>query len=268
MHSFSSSHLHSSFPLFSITDNSLREKFDEIMSVNNCTTSGEVTGFETRRKKADLHVEVIPPKEAILRRWGTFRHEKLNVTKLTYRTNEKLCLSKDFKEFKYGQYKDAKGCGEMTHYDRMGRLVKGIKRRGATLHPEHIRCESKRASETCMQASVRSMPLDKDLREFHHYPFLITAKQAIVSRGGQLSLPCGYVGLFASCEAWGWGLMNVTATIPKHAPQLCRDVDNGKSNGENNCPFPMHDRVFIVTSYDDTQIGTTNSLSHQQPHPL
>ena len=64
--------------------------------------------------------------------------------------------------------------------------------------------------------------------------------------------------------------MNVTATIPKAAPQLCRDVDNGKSNGENNCPFPMYDRVFIVTSYDDTQIGMTNTYLLAPPfyHPF
>ena len=238
----------------------LKEKFVEVMSVNNCSlisTSGEILGFEPLQgHDADLHVRVVPPSLAVTQRWGTFGHEFYNVSRVTYRTNEILCKSKLFGQFKQGGYKDAKGCGQMMQYDRMGKPFKIIKRRGATLHPEHIRCHSKRSSDTCMEASQRSMVLDDDLRSLHNYPFLLTAKQAIVSRGGQLRLPCGFVSLFASCEAWGWGMMNVTASIPREAPQLCRDYDNGKSvRGENNCPFPIHDRVFIVTSYDDTQIG-------------
>ena len=236
---------------------SLQEKFEEVMSVNNCSvsaTTGEKLGFEPLPgQHPDLEVRVVTPPEAITRRWGTVGKELYNSTKATFRTNENLCKSKPFYSFTHGGYKDAKGCGQMIQNDKAGKSFKIIKRRGATLHPEHIRCKSHRASDTCMDAAKRAVPLDPDLRSLHNYPFMITAKQAVVSRGGQLSLPCGYVSLFASCEAWGWGMMNVTASIPKQAPQLCRDSD--RPGAENNCPFPVHDRVFIVASYDDTQIG-------------
>jgi hypothetical protein len=240
---------------------SLQEKFTEIMSINNCSavaTTGEaLLGYEPRAGATpDLEVRVIPPPAAVTQRWGTYAHELYNQTRLTFRANEELCTSDLFAGFKRGNYKDAKGCGQMIQFDRMGKQFKIIKRRGATLHPEHIRCQSKRSSDTCMDASKSPLALEPDLRSFHQYPFLVTARRAVISRGGQLSLPCGYVGLLASCEAWGWGLMNVTASIPRAAPQLCRDSDGTDGPArENNCPFPMHDRVFIVTSYDDTQIG-------------
>ena len=260
----------------------LREKFDEVMSVNNCSMA-------FGRDKSDLDVSIVPPPAAVTRRWGTLRREHYNVSRpVTFRTNRRLCFSKDFLIFKRGRALRSKGCDQLIRYDRLGRRHKIIKRGGATLHPMHIRCvsaclclgaqsttqstthnrarckrsppsrcQAERSSKACVEASQRAVPLEPDLRSFHEYPFLITARRAVVSRGGQMALPCGYVGLLASCEAWGWGLMNVTASIPRAAPQLCRDSDDtgGGPTRENNCPFPMHDRVFVVTSYDDTQIG-------------
>jgi Glycosyltransferase 61 len=235
---------------------SLREKFAEVMSINNCTTSGARTGFDAPKGVTpDIHVKVIPPPASVVEIWGNTRVAEMNSTKITFRTNMKLCTSNPFLDFKRGGYKFAKGCEEMIGYDRMGRQFKKVKPYGATLHPMHIRCESKRVATSCTQAAEKPVALTNDLREMHNYPFLITAKQAIVSRGGHLLLPCGPVGLFASCEAVGWGLMNTTASITVN-PEVCRKaVAASGPMAVNNCPFPIHDRVFIVTSYDDTQIG-------------
>lgn len=61
-------------------------------------------------------------------------------------------------------------------------------------------------------------------------------------------------GLFAQCEAYIWGV-TTGRTVTENA-QECRlsSASNG-SNTSHNCPFRRYDRVFIMTQYDDTQIG-------------
>ena len=124
---------------------SLKEKFAEVMSINNCTTSGAKTGFDARSGvQGDINVRVIPPPTSVIEAWGHRRNAEIrNGTKLTFRTNGKLCKSSSFKEFKRGDYKFAKGCEKMIGYDSLGRQFKKVKKWGATLHPEHIRCDSK-----------------------------------------------------------------------------------------------------------------------------
>ena len=102
---------------------SLQEKFVEVMSVNNCSavsTTGEaLLGYEPRTgERPDLEVRVIPPPAFVTQRWGTYAHERHNQTRLTFRVNEELCKSDLFAGFKRGNYKDAKGCGQMMQFDR------------------------------------------------------------------------------------------------------------------------------------------------------
>jgi len=65
-----------------------------------------------------------------------------------------------------------------------------------------------------------------------------------------LALPCGPFGLLSSCEAVNWGLATANAYLPNAT--ACRQPQNGLID---ECPLPRHQRVFVLTQYDDTQIG-------------
>jgi hypothetical protein len=134
----------------------------------------------------------------------------------------------------------------MVTYDRAGRRRKTIKRYPATLHPDHIRCDAKAGAQACSMGASQPALVHESYRSLHKYPFLVTAKQVVVGRGGMIALPCGTFGLFASCEAVKWGVPASEATVSSVA--ACR-------NDGEDCPYPKLDRVFVMTQYDDTQIG-------------
>ena len=100
---------------------SLREKFDEVMSVNNCSIAfGRYTtkGNEAwAGRKGDVEVAMVPPPEAVTRRWGTVHREHYNASHpITFRTNRRLCFSKDFLAFKRGRVLNSKGCDQLVRY--------------------------------------------------------------------------------------------------------------------------------------------------------
>jgi Glycosyltransferase 61 len=240
----------------------LPEKFAEVMSLNNCTTSGEHTGFEASKgTAADLHISIVPPPTYVTRRWGTEGHESFNVSRVYMRLTGNLCKAKKFIKFKQGEYKHAKGCMELYETEKhTGETKKRIIRYGATVHPVHVRCENKIVAKTCAAAGVGNVELPKEFRMLHQYPFLITAKRAVVVKSGMLALPCGPVGLLASCEAVMWGLSTTTKFLNYSVP--CRRAaaaavsrtEEGAVVSED-CPFPRYKRVFAMAQYDDGQIG-------------
>ena len=235
----------------------LHEKMGETLSISNCTSSGDFTGFEPEEGGvADFQIRVIPPSKALIERWGSEGSERHNVSKIYVRTNPILCASRPFIKYKKGGILFAKGCLKMYQYNKDGEREKVINRYGATLHPEHVRCDCKQASIQCVAASQHLLQLPDELRSLHSYPFMMTAKNAIVSRSGFLALPCGPLGLFASCESVKYGVPSSTALID--SIQACRNANSVYENGaigDEKCPFPIHDRVFVMTQYDDTQIG-------------
>lgn len=235
----------------------LHDKMDETLSISNCTSSGDLTGFEPEEGGvADFHIQVIPPSKAVLKRWGSEGRERHNVPIIYLRTNPTLCTSRPFIKYKKGGILYAKGCLKMYKYNENGERVKVINRYGATLHPEHIRCDCKQASVQCVTASQHLLQLPDELRSLHSYPFMMTVKKAIVSRSGFLALPCGPLGLFASCESIKYGVPSSTALID--SVHGCRNADTANKNGDvgdEKCPFRIYDRVFVMTQYDDTQIG-------------
>jgi hypothetical protein len=112
-----------------------------------------------------------------------------------------------------------------------------------------------------------------EYRQLSDAPFLVQAKKVIVSRSGMIALPCGPFGLFASCEAFKCGLKlffllyyfsaaspllfgNCLAGIPPVREALPHVAAcQSQSIQSDSCPYPKHERVFVMTQYDDTQIG-------------
>ena len=233
----------------------IQEKVVEIMSINNCTAHGDSKGFEPQNgARADFEIKIVPPADAILRRWGTEGNEFHNVSRIFARTTLNLCTAKSFISFKRGGTVFAKGCLKMYKNNSEGVRVKVVDRYAATLHPEHVRCNVKQSSSQCVEASKGPFQVSNELRSLHSYPFMVTTKNAIISRSGFLALPCGPFGLFASCESVKYGVPSSTALTS--SVEACRNSKtvNGEI-GDDKCPFLVHDRVFVMTQYDDTQIG-------------
>mmetsp|Transcript_4078 Transcript_4078/g.4208 ORF Transcript_4078/g.4208 Transcript_4078/m.4208 type:complete len:524 (-) Transcript_4078:169-1740(-) len=225
----------------------LYDKMEESLSVNNCSTSGDSTGFEPNDgRTADFDIRVIPPSKAVIKRWGTEGYEKHNISRLFIRTSPNLCEAKSFLEFKRGGILYAKGCVKMVTINKLDQRIKFINRYASTLHPDHIRCYAKKATSQCVTASTHPLQLPNEFRSLNTYPFLIKVKNAIVSRSGFLTLPCGPLGLFSSCEAVKYGIPSSTALI-NNVTECRKD--------ETKCAFPVYDKVFVMTQYDDTQIG-------------
>lgn len=175
----------------------LADKMAETMSINNCTIhSDSKTGFESKRgDNSDFSIQIIPPASSVTQKWGTEGNEQHSIAKLFMRVTENLCSSKPFLDYRSGRFKNSKGCQQMYRYDRSGNRTKVIKRYGATLHPEHIRCSNKESARSCLPASKRPEQLPTIFRSLNTYPFLIRAQNVIVARSGK------YVGEQSPCTA-------------------------------------------------------------------
>lgn len=229
----------------------LYEKMEESLSVNNCTTSGDYTGFESKsnydktRITADFNVRVVPPPKSVIKRWGTEGQEIHNISKIFIGTTSNLCESEPMTRISGILF--SKGCMKMVSTNKLGERTKVINRYASTLHPDHVRCSvAKKARRQCVTASTQPLQLPDEYRSLNAYPFLIDVKNVMVSRSGFVALPCGPLGLFSSCEAVKYGIPSSTALI--NSSRECR-------NDETKCPYPIYDRVFVLTQYDDTQIG-------------
>lgn len=125
--------------------------------------------------------------------------------------------------------------------------MRTAKRMGSTLHPDHPRCDHRAATNACKLGSVKPTPVRDSDRKLHSYPFVVTARNVIVSRGGMIAQPCGVFGLLAQCEGFVWGVTT--------ARKVLSEVDECRPEVLERCPYKVYEKVFILTQYDDTQIG-------------
>lgn len=224
---------------------SLRAKMDESLSVSNCTMNGDVRIGVKKGQSADLHISVVPPSKQLIDKWSAENSARPH--RLFSQISDNLCAAPKFKDIVKGHYKRAKGCYKVYMKDKRGIMKKRFNDYGATLHPEHIRCENTLLSGHCNNNDRTGMQVvPNHMRKLHEYPFLVTAKNVIVGRGGMFAMPCGPFGLFSSCEAVKWGIPIANATV-EHV-EHCRDPTA-------ECPYPRAERIFVMTQYDDTQIG-------------
>lgn len=218
----------------------LHGKMSESMSVNNCTIGGDYSFGDAR--VLDLMVKVLGPPAKVAKKWGVQCFKPVN--RIFTHVSNNLCTSPRYRDVVKGFFKRAKGCYKVFIVDDNGVRKKRFNDYGATLHPEHTRCNSAVAGSVCQLGSNGMQVVDPFYRKLGSFPFQVTAKKVVVSRSGMLALPCGPFGLFSSCEAVNWGLMTAAAVVPNAT--LCR---------AGRCPYPKHERVFVLTQYDDTQIG-------------
>lgn len=111
------------------------------------------------------------------------------------------------------------------------------------LHPHHPRCHV--PSSLC-PARFQPAPRLPSLS-----PFLMHTTSAIVARSGFLVKPCGYIALRASCKVDDDAFSIARQAALEH--QECFTA---------SCELPKYDRVFVVTQYDDTQIGQVPHHPH------
>ena len=229
-----------------------RDKMIESLSVSNCTMANldlrdEAYG-DNSDKFSELQLVIVPPPIGVQAKWGTIGFEKYRNPNIYFRVSENLCSDKLFEDFTKGKFKRSKGCLKMSVPDGNGILRKRINRYAATLHPEHIRCDTQQVIDSCNNASQAPVPLSNKYRSYHNYPFIVKAKDVIVTRSGMISLPCGAFGLFASCEAVKYGVPMANNITELGHTDICR-------KNPRNCPYPIHNKIFVATQYDDTQIG-------------
>jgi hypothetical protein len=212
----------------------IKEKMKESTSISNCKVDYD----------SDLFARPIPPSGALTKKWGKYKKE-LNVEKrIFFQVTPNLCKSKQFQKIKSGKYK--RGCLRPEYDPGSNKTIFVPPRLSYTLHPDHSRCDNQYAVSACLAASKAPTPVRASDRYLHNYPFIIETSNVIVARSGYLALPCGIFGLFASCEGVGWGMPSALAAAPYL--ESCRS-----NNG--SCPFKHYDKVFVMTQYDDTQIG-------------
>lgn len=226
---------------------SIRDKMVETMSINNCSVGGDVTyGIaKAMNKLPELTVKVIPPPQIVRDKWSAENDHRMK-HRIFAHVSENLCGAPRFKDLVKGFYKRAKGCYKVYAVDKNGQKYKRMNDYGATLHPEHIRCENQKGTAICNSGSTGLQVVEEGFRDLNSYPFILHAEKVIIGRGGMFALPCGPIGLFASCEAVKCGVPEADKVVPY--VEQCRDP-------EQECPYPKYDRVFVMTQYDDTQIG-------------
>lgn len=247
--------------------NNIVDKLDESLSVSNCTitTGGRQNKLPRRlappsRDNADLELEVLPPPEEVVKEWRDLRNSlsespRHHATARQFvRVDPNLCDCPEFKHYLKGFFKRAKGCYKMYITDpKTGLERKRINTYGATLHPDHSRCNVEAAGTLCKHALAGETTMDYpwEIEEKGtpiantKYPFMIKAKNVIVAKSGMFSLPCGPFGLYSSCEATNWGL----PAARLHTKNVTECRNGGK------CKVPKFDKIFVGSQYDDTQIG-------------
>ena len=223
---------------------SLKSKMVESLSISNCTMNGDVHIGRKKHQSADIVARIIPPTKSLREKWSA--NNTARPHRIFAQISNNLCSASRYNAIVKGQYKRAKGCYKVYATDKKGLKKKRFNDYGATLHPEHIRCENTALNSMCSMGGSSMQVVPDHFRELNECPFLVISARAIVGRGGMFGLPCGPFGLFASCEAVKWGVPAANATIS--SVELCR-------NHPESCPYPKVERLFVLTQYDDTQIG-------------
>ncbi len=240
---------------------SIRSKMSESISLSNCSVAGAAMGIKLG-DPADLQVKLIFPKKTLLKEYQLnnnlykydinnemFEFDFVNNSESNsyFQVNSELCNDIRFVNFRKGYYKLGKGCSNSIIGKKQAN--KNEKRKAityfATLHPDHIRCNNEDSTRLCLTAATGPTKIPLKYLSFNSYPFLITANQVMVGRSGMIGLNCGPIGLFSSCEAVKWGIPYANESIPY--------LENCKNN--IMCPYKRYKRVFVMSQYDDTQIG-------------
>jgi hypothetical protein len=206
---------------------SLNAKMLESLSIGSCSFGPH----------SDVHVRIIPPTKSLIREYG---ESAVTNEVIFFRVLPGMCNLTAFKRIESGSYKRL-GCVKR----RDGRSVK-FEHRPAMLHPYHNRCNNELASQVCWTSSQAPLAINIQNIELRNYPFLVTVRNAIISRSGQAVLPCGLFGLYSSCEAVSRGA-NISRPLIRFSASC--------QNSAAECPFRVVGRVFVMTQYDDTQIG-------------
>lgn len=220
---------------------SIDKKMSESLSTGHCSYK-----TNTQDQSADLTILEYQPPSFVTNIWGTLNNESI-AKPLYFATTSALCKSKYFQKIKTGSYRESKGCAQYDRYDENGNFMKTSKRLGSTLHPDHPRCDHRAAATACTKGSLQPTLVREKDRRLHNYPFVVTAQNVIVSRSGMIAQPCGVFGLLAQCEGFVWGVTTVR--------KVMSDVDDCRPDTIDRCPYKVYDKVFILTQYDDTQIG-------------
>lgn len=130
---------------------------------------------------ADFHVKVISPPKDVIAKWDTNSHYKKN-TRIFTQVSNNLCASRNFRDLRKGFYKRAKGCYQVYAVQKTtGKKRKRFNDYGATMHPEHVRCDNIKATSVCEGGVSGITVVDRDLREMHSYPFVVTTQQVSLS---------------------------------------------------------------------------------------
>ena len=217
---------------------SIRGKMGESISASNCTIGGAALGFKYGDPSADLHVKVLKPKPNVYKQYMDL---STNNPHVFYEANPMACNTDRFKDYSKGYFKRAKGCWNYTSFKHLPINKRPVNRYAATFHPDHVRCDNSLLSERCTSEPKR---VPQYYRKMTAPPFVVTTSEVIISRSGMIALPCGAFGLFASCEAVKCGIPLARAVVG--------EVKNCRAG---KCKYPKYDRVFVMTQYDDTQIG-------------
>jgi hypothetical protein len=221
----------------------LKDKIVESMSVNNCSVHGDVV--YGAKNTEYVTVKEVPPPKNVLQKWVQ-QNKHLSNFRIFAHVSSNMCKAPPFRDAAKGFYKRAKGCYKVYMPDKNGITRKRFNDYGATLHPEHVRCDNQVIQNVCNSGPTGMHVIDKQYRELGAFPFVVTAKEVTIGRGGMFALPCGPFGLFSSCEAVKCGIPEAVKTMQNLT--ICR-------NNVRKCPYPVYEKVFIMTQYDDTQIG-------------
>lgn len=242
------------------------DKMKESLSVSNCTmdtNKGSATHFPKNLApldgaQPDFVIQMYPPSDKIFKEWTKLRdafwdgNRSPATRRLFIKVTHNLCFNKQFKQYRTGRFKRAKGCYKMYVTDpKTGLITKRINSYGATLHPDHSRCNLKPAMYACQYGRQHAVDYPWDYVSETPivntaFPFMITAKNVVVAKSGMLASPCGPFGLYASCEATNWGLPS--ARLQLQNVKSCRQ-------DASTCPLPHYKQIFLGSQYDDTQIG-------------
>ena len=109
-------------------------------------------------------------------KWDKNSNHKKNM-RIFSQVSNNLCGSRNFRDLRKGYYKRAKGCYKVYSEDKSGKRRKRFNDYGATMHPEHVRCDNMKATSVCESGVSGITVVDNYLREMHSFPFVVFARK-------------------------------------------------------------------------------------------
>jgi hypothetical protein len=211
---------------------SFQEKFQESTSIIFCKS----TNFEK------IHFDLLIPSESVRILWNQIQNL------VTYHgVSQTLCQSPQFHEY----IEKFLGCFHPPPRQKGLASIRAV----THFHTDHPRCHNSKISSSCSSQGNTFFPMKSSNIAFQQYPFLInTTLPVMTSRSGMLVMRCGILGLYNSCKAHSFGVYAAMLDGPERKEKnatLCYPSNLKPLR----CPFPSVNILFIVSQYDDTQIG-------------